>query len=66
MSRTMVWRSRNRRAGGMLMNTMIDLRMTDDFETDPAVRELLGAGFPEKLDFVRSLTDPEITRRSAR
>lgn len=42
-------------AGGMLINTMIGLRMADDFETDPAVRELLVAAFPHKLDLVRGL-----------
>lgn len=37
-------------AGGMMVNTMVGLRMADDFDTDPAVRELLTAAFPEKLD----------------
>lgn len=37
-------------AGGMMVNTMVGLRMADDFDSDPAVRELLTAAFPEKLD----------------
>lgn len=42
-------------AGGMMVNTMVGLRMADDFDTDPAVRELLTAAFPEKLDKVLNL-----------
>ncbi|MET4781844.1 hypothetical protein [Glaciihabitans sp. UYNi722] len=41
-------------AGGMLVNTMIGLRMTDDYD-DPDVRELLAVAFPEKLDLVLEL-----------
>jgi TetR/AcrR family transcriptional regulator len=37
-------------AGGMLINTMVGLRMADDYDTDPAVRELLTVAFPDKLD----------------
>ena len=49
--------SQNFLSAGMLINTMIGLRMTDDFERDSRARELLTAAFPEKLDLMRSLTD---------
>jgi TetR/AcrR family transcriptional regulator len=39
-------------AGGMLINTMIGLRMTDDYDSDAQVRELLDTAFPEKLDIL--------------
>lgn len=39
-------------AGGMMVNTMVGMRMADDYDTEPAVRELLTAAFPEKLDQV--------------
>lgn len=42
-------------AGGMMVNTMVGMRMADDYDTDPAVRELLTAAFPEKLDQVLGL-----------
>ncbi|MEA9986414.1 MULTISPECIES: TetR/AcrR family transcriptional regulator [Subtercola] len=42
-------------AEGMLINTMIGLRMTDEFDGDPEVRELLECAFPTKIDLVRSL-----------
>jgi TetR/AcrR family transcriptional regulator len=51
--------SRNFLSGGMLINTMIGLRMTDDFDRESSARELLTAAFPEKLDLMRSLTEPE-------
>lgn len=50
--------SQNFLSGGMLINTMIGLRMMDDFDRDPSVRELLTAAFPENLDLMRSLTEP--------
>ena len=50
--------SQNFLSGGMLINTMIGLRMTDEFDSDPSARELLTAAFPEKLDLMRSLTEP--------
>ena len=49
--------SQNFLSGGMLVNTMIGLRMTDEFDGDPSARELLTAAFPEKLDLIRSLTE---------
>jgi TetR/AcrR family transcriptional regulator len=42
-------------AAGMMVNTMVGLRMADDYDADPAVRELLAAAFPEKLDHVLGL-----------
>ena len=41
----------------MLINTMIGLRMIDDFERYSRARKLLTAAFPEKLDLMRSHTD---------
>jgi AcrR family transcriptional regulator len=40
-------------AGGMLANVVLGVRLFDDYGSDPAVRELLGAVFPEKLDLIR-------------
>jgi AcrR family transcriptional regulator len=37
-------------ATGMLVNTMIGTRMIDDFDSNPAARELLEAAFPDTLD----------------
>jgi hypothetical protein len=42
-------------SAGMLSNTMIGLRMTDQYDIDPQAREVLLACFPEKLDVVISL-----------
>jgi AcrR family transcriptional regulator len=42
-------------AGGMLANTMIGLRMTDEYDKDELASELLQIAFPEKLDIVREL-----------
>ena len=44
-------------ASGMLANTMIGLRMTDEYNSGPQVQELLMACFPEKLDIVIKLGD---------
>lgn len=41
-------------ASGMMVNTMVGIRMTDDYDTHPDVRELLTAAFPEKLDHLRA------------
>ena len=48
--------SQNFLSAGMLVNTMIGLRMADDFDCDPSARELLTAAFPEKLGLMRSPT----------
>lgn len=42
-------------AEGMLINTMIGLRMTDDFDSDADARQLLVCSFEGKLDHVRAL-----------
>lgn len=56
-------------ASGMMVNTMVGLRMTDDYDTDPAVRELLTAAFPEKLGQLRAVEqrqrDLEASEREA-
>lgn len=41
--------------GGMLINTMVGVRMSDDFETNPLARELLTTALPEKLDLLLHL-----------
>jgi len=45
-------------SGGMLINTMIGLKMADDFD-DPDVRELLETAFPSKLDAALGLMRDE-------
>jgi AcrR family transcriptional regulator len=37
-------------ASGMLINTMVGLRMADDFDSDSRVRELLESAVPHKLE----------------
>lgn len=44
-------------ATGMMLNTLVGLRMADDYESEPAVRELLDEVFPTKLEFLLSLRD---------
>jgi AcrR family transcriptional regulator len=39
-------------AGGMLLNTLLTLQMTELYETDDTAHELLGCAFGEKLDIV--------------
>ncbi|TAJ47160.1 MAG: TetR/AcrR family transcriptional regulator [Herbiconiux sp.] len=45
-------------AGGMLANVVLGLRLFDDYDTEPAVQELLGTVFPEKLDIIRRSHPP--------
>ncbi|MCS5718630.1 TetR/AcrR family transcriptional regulator [Herbiconiux sp. CPCC 205763] len=40
-------------AGGMMANVVLAVRLFDDYAGDPAVRELMGTVFPEKLDLIR-------------
>ena len=47
-----------------MVNTMVGLRMTDDYDTDPAVRELLAAAFPEKLEQLRAVEQLQRARES--
>jgi len=42
-------------ASGMLLNTMVGIRMSVDYERDPAARELMDSVFPTKLHFLLSL-----------
>lgn len=42
-------------ADGMLINTLVGLRMPDDYDKDPQVRELLQTALPEKLDIILAL-----------
>ena len=46
-------------ATGMLVNTMIGTRMIDDFDSNPAARELLEAAFPDTLDLYAVLGESE-------
>jgi AcrR family transcriptional regulator len=46
-------------ARGMMLNTLVGLRMSADYETEPSVRELLDEALPTKLDFLLSLRDAE-------
>jgi AcrR family transcriptional regulator len=39
-------------ARGMLLNTLVGLRMTDEYESSPLAREMLECLLPEKLDVV--------------
>ncbi len=43
-------------AHGMLINTLIGVRMTDDFESDPEARELLSGALRSKLGVLLSLS----------
>ena len=51
-------------AGGMLSNVVLGVRMLDDYDTDPSVRELMLTVFPEKLEVIRA-THPPIGAPSA-
>ena len=42
-------------AQGMLINTLVGVRMSDDFESSPVARELLSTALPQKLDVVLAL-----------
>ena len=42
---------------GMLLNTMVGLRMADEYETDPGARELLNCVLPTKIDALLDLRD---------
>jgi hypothetical protein len=53
-------------AAGMLINTMIGLRMTDDFDRDSDVHELLTNAFPEKIGLMLDLAAAERAESAAR
>ncbi|CAN5182927.1 TetR family transcriptional regulator [soil metagenome] len=42
-------------AGGMLLNTMVGLRMSDEYDSNELVRECLAAAVPHKLELVLDL-----------
>jgi TetR/AcrR family transcriptional regulator len=42
-------------ADGMLINTMVGLRMSDEYETNDLVRECLVTALPERLDLILDL-----------
>lgn len=42
-------------SGGMMINTLVGLRMGAEFDTDPEVRELLTAAVPSKTSLLRDL-----------
>jgi TetR/AcrR family transcriptional regulator len=46
-------------AHGMMLNTLVGLRMTDEYDTNPDARELLETAMPTKLGLLRGLTGPE-------
>jgi AcrR family transcriptional regulator len=45
-------------AHGMLLNTLVGIRMTDDYDTDPDARELLEGSLQTKLPLLLEVTDP--------
>ncbi|MES2170767.1 MAG: TetR family transcriptional regulator [Actinomycetota bacterium] len=47
-------------SGGMLINTLVGLRMTDDYDADARVRELMQAALPEKLDILLALRESSV------
>ncbi|MBO9578173.1 MAG: TetR/AcrR family transcriptional regulator [Microbacteriaceae bacterium] len=42
-------------AEGMLLNTLVGIRMAVDYDTDPAARELLDTALPTKAEFLLAL-----------
>ena len=46
-------------ASGMLLNTIVGLRMGDEFETNETARELMHVIAPEKLDLILSLGETQ-------
>ena len=44
-------------AVGMLLNTMVGVRMTDEYDSSPAARELLQCLMPTKLDLLLGLRE---------
>ncbi|WP_168200426.1 TetR/AcrR family transcriptional regulator [Protaetiibacter larvae] len=46
-------------ANGMLLNTVVGLRMADDYESDPVSRELLDQVLPTKLPLLLELRNRE-------
>jgi len=44
---------------GMMLNTVVGLRMADDYDRDPSVRELLDEMLPTKIDVLLKLRDAD-------
>ncbi len=44
-------------AGGMLINTMVGIRMADDYATEPGARELLDSLLPTKVDLLLKISN---------
>jgi TetR/AcrR family transcriptional regulator len=44
-------------AHGMMLNTLVGLRMTDEYSTNPNARELLETAMPDKLSVLLHLSD---------
>jgi AcrR family transcriptional regulator len=44
-------------AHGMMLNTLVGIRMTDEYDTNPNARELLETAMPEKLGLLRGITN---------
>ena len=42
-------------SGGMMINTLVGLRMGVDYDRDPDVREMVTAAVPSKADLLRDL-----------
>lgn len=53
-------------AGGMLINTLVGLRMADEYETDPVARELLETTLPEKLPVLLEIAGDRDERTGGR
>ena len=45
-------------AHGMMLNTLVGIRMTDEYESNPGARELLDESFGGKLDVLLATTPP--------
>jgi hypothetical protein len=43
-------------AHGMMLNTLVGIRMTDEYETNADARELLETAMPTKLGLLRGIT----------
>ena len=46
-------------AHGMMLNTLVGLRMTDEYDTNPDARELLETAMPTKLGLLRGMTSSD-------
>jgi len=44
-------------SGGMLINTLVGVRLAADWDAEPDVREMLAAALPNKADVLRRLVD---------